>query len=184
MTLPYGMQIDLGAAAKGYTGDVIAALLREGGISSAMLNLGGNVHTIGTKQDGSPWKIAIANPFTPQTNLLTLDITNEVVITSGNYERYFTDENGKRYCHIIDSKTGYPADHGIVSMTIVGDNGLTCDALSTALYVMGAEKAIEVWQETGGFEMIFVTEDKTIYLTEGLSDRYTNISNLPLIILS
>ncbi|MBP3919778.1 MAG: FAD:protein FMN transferase [Clostridia bacterium] len=184
VTLPYGMQIDLGAAAKGYTGDVIAALLREGGISSAMLNLGGNVHTIGTKQDGSPWKIAIANPFTPQTNLLTLDITNEVVITSGNYERYFTDENGKRYCHIIDSKTGYPADHGIVSMTIVGDNGLTCDALSTALYVMGAEKAIEVWQETGGFEMIFVTEDKTIYLTEGLSDRYTNISNLPLIILS
>ena len=180
VTLPDGMQIDLGAVAKGYTGDVIADLLREGGVTSALLNLGGNVHTIGTKQDGTPWKIAIANPFAPETNLLHLEIADAVVITSGNYERYFIGEDGNRYCHILDSETGYPADNGIVSMTIVGESGLTCDALSTALYVCGAERAVQLWRDVGGFEMIYVTDDGTIYLTEGLADRYTNVSGLPL----
>lgn len=183
VTLSDGMRIDLGAVAKGYTGDVIADILRDGGVTSALLNLGGNVHTIGAKEDGTPWKIAIANPFAPESNLLQLEITDEAVITSGNYERYFIGEDGNRYCHILDSETGYPADNGIVSMTIIGECGLTCDALSTALYVCGAERAVQIWRDAGEFEMIYVTDDGTIYLTEGLADRYTNVSGLPLEII-
>ncbi len=178
--LSAGMQIDLGAVAKGYTGDVVASILRDGGVASALLNLGGNVHAVGAKQDGTPWRIAVANPFAPDSNLLQLEIVDKVVITSGNYERYFIGEDGNRYCHILDSETGYPADNGIVSMTIIGECGLTCDALSTALYVCGAERAVQIWRDTQDFEMIYVTTDGTIYLSEGLADCYTNVSGLPL----
>lgn len=184
VTLPADMQIDLGSLAKGYTGDTVAELLREGGVTSALLNLGGNVHTIGAKSDGTPWKVAIADPFAPNENMLVLNITDAVVITSGNYERYFIGEDGVRYCHILDSHTGYPADGGIVSMTIVGDSttenaGLRCDGLSTALYVSGAERAEEIWRSDGDFEMIYVTTDKKIYITEGLVDAYKNVSTMP-----
>lgn len=184
VTLPADMQIDLGSLAKGYTGDTVAKLLRDGGVTSALLNLGGNVHTIGAKSDGTPWKVAVADPFAPEENLLILQITDSVVITSGNYERYFIGEDGVRYCHILDSHTGYPAEGGIVSMTIVGDStnenaGLRCDGLSTALYVCGAERAEELWRTEGNFEMIYVTTDEVIYITEGLVGSYTNISTLP-----
>ncbi len=182
--LSEGMQIDLGSVAKGYTGDVIASILRDGGVASALLNLGGNVHAIGAKQDGTPWRIAVANPFAPESNLLQLEIVDKAVITSGNYERYFIGEDGKRYCHIIDSETGYPADNGIVSMTIVGECGLTCDALSTALYICGEERAVQIWRDAQNFEMIYVTDDGVIYLTEGLADCYTNVSGLPLEIVT
>lgn len=184
VTLPADMQIDFGSLAKGYTGDTVAKILRNGGVTSALLNLGGNIHTIGAKSDGTSWKVAVANPFASEENLLVLQITDSVVITSGNYERYFIGEDGVRYCHILDSHTGYPADSGIVSMTIVGDStsenaGLRCDGLSTALYVSGAEKAEEIWRSEGDFEMIYVTTDKTIYITEGLAGTYTNVSTLP-----
>lgn len=188
VTLPNDMQIDLGSLAKGYTGDVVAKLLRKGGVTSALLNLGGNVHTIGSKTDGTPWKVAIADPFVPENNMLVLAVTDAVVITSGNYERYFIGEDGVRYCHILDSQTGYPADNGIVSMTIVGDStkddcGLLCDGLSTALYVSGPERAKELWKSCGDFDMLYVTEDGQIYITEGLTAQYTNVSAMPVEVL-
>ncbi len=188
VTLPTDMQIDLGSLAKGYTGDVVAKLLREGGVTSALLNLGGNVHTIGAKTDGTPWKVAIADPFAPENNMMVLAVTDAVVITSGNYERYFIGEDGVRYCHILDSQTGYPADNGIVSMTIVGDStrddcGLRCDGLSTALYVSGSDRAKEIWQSCGDFDMVYVTEDGQIYITEGLAGQYTNVSAMPVEVL-
>lgn len=188
VTLPNDMQIDLGSLAKGYTGDVVAKLLREGGVTSALLNLGGNVHTIGAKTDGTPWKVAIADPFAPENNMLVLAVEDAVVITSGNYERYFIGEDGVRYCHILDSQTGYPADNGIVSMTIVGDStkddcGLRCDGLSTALYVSGLDRAKEIWQSCGDFDMVYVTEDGQIYITEGLAGQYTNVSAMPVEVL-
>lgn len=117
------MSVDLGSVAKGYTGDRISARLREKGVASALLNLGGNVQAVGEKPDGSAWRIAIADPQSSGTYLGSVEIIDKAVITSGGYQRYF-EENGVQYHHIIDPSTGYPAAGGLISVTIVGDSGL------------------------------------------------------------
>lgn len=183
VTVPDGMEIDIGAVAKGYTSDKLIALFRENGAESAIVSLGGNVQALGSKPDGSDWNVAVVNPFSPQENMCVLKIADQAVITSGNYERYFED-NGTRYHHIMDRSDGYPADNGLVSVTIIGDSGLTCDALSTALFVEGTERAIEYWKGAGDFEMILVTEDAKILYTEGISDDFENISSLPAEVIS
>lgn len=138
VTIPSGMTIDLGSIAKGYAGQQSAQYLRDNGVKSALLNLGGNVQTIGSKPDGSPWKVGIKDP-NGDTPMMVLSITDQAVITSGGYERYF-EQDGHTYWHIMDPATGHPADSGLCSVTIVGDDGGTCDALSTSLFVMGLEK--------------------------------------------
>ena len=95
------------------------------------------------------------------------------MVTSGNYERYFTGEDGKRYGHIIDPKTGYPVDNGLASVTIVTEEGKTGDALSTSMFVKGLEGAQEYWKSHEGFDMILMTEDGEIYLTEGIENNFT-----------
>ncbi len=181
--LPFGRQIDLGAAAKGYAGDKALSVLKDYGVESAIVSLGGNVQALGAKTDGKNWNIAVKNPFVENSvssisNICILGLKDAAVVTSGNYERYFEGEDGKRYHHIIDPSDGYPADNGIVSATIIGKTGLECDALSTAVFVMGAEKAEKLWREKGGFEMLLVTDDKRIIVTEGLSDVFTNLSDM------
>ena len=173
-----GMQIDLGAVAKGYTGDRICRILSDHGVESAVVNLGGNVQTIGKRADGALWRVGIKNPFDVENNLMVIEVENKAVVTSGNYERFFIGDDGKRYCHIIDPKTGMPSDNGIVSMTIIGESGLLCDGLSTALFVMGEEKAIKFWQNSDDFEMIFVTSEGRIGITEGISETCSNLSEL------
>lgn len=168
--LPDNMQIDFGALAKGYTSDCVTDILKENGVKSALVNLGGNVHAVGTKPDGTLWKVGVQNPFSPSEQVCILEIADKAVITSGNYERFFTDENGRKYWHILDSADGFPADNGLVSVTIVGENGLLCDALSTALFVLGTDKAIDYWKNTADFEMILITDDEKIIYSEGLSD--------------
>lgn len=163
-----GMKIDLGAVAKGYTSDKICSILRENGVESAVINLGGNVQTISCRPDGELWRVGIIDPFDQQQNLLIVQVENKAVITSGNYERYFVGEDGKKYCHIIDKQSGRPSENGIVSMTIIGESGLKCDALSTALFVMGEEKAVEFWKDSTDFEMIYVTETGKVAATEGI----------------
>lgn len=167
-----GMKMDLGAVAKGYTGDRLIEILRKKGVESALLDLGGNVQTLGTKPDGSPWQVAIRNPFDKSETIGVVNINDKCVITSGSYERYFEDEDGQRYWHILDPVTGLPADSGLVSVTIVGDRGVRCDALSTALFVMGREKATNFWREAGDFEMILVDNGGNLYCTEGLVDLF------------
>lgn len=178
VTLPEGMQLDLGALAKGYTGDKVVESLRENGAASGIISLGGNVQSFGEKPDGSPWKVAVRDPFAPETDMCTITIGEKAVITSGNYERCFTGEDGKSYWHIIDPADGFPADNGIVSATIIGDEGLTCDALSTAVFVMGAERAADLWNKDRSFDMILVTDDKKILYTEGIADSFTNLSSM------
>ena len=168
--LPDNMQIDFGALAKGYTSDCVTEILKENGVKSALVNLGGNVHAVGTKPDGTLWKVGVQNPFSPSEQVCILEIADKAVITSGNYERFFTDENGGKYWHILDSADGFPADNGLVSVTIVGENGLLCDALSTALFVLGTDKAIDYWRNSADFEMILITDDEKIIYSEGLSD--------------
>lgn len=176
-TLPPDVEIDMGALAKGYTGDEVMEIMQNNGVESAIISLGGNVQALGAKPDGSPWKVAVRNPFSPDTDMCVIEIEDKAVITSGNYERFFTAEDGQRYWHIIDSADGYPADNGLVSVTIIGDSGLMCDALSTALFVMGTEKAVEYQKTNGGFEMILVTDDGRIMHTSGL--EFKNVSGMP-----
>ena len=181
VTVPSGVQLDLGALAKGYASDKAAEMLKQNNIDSALINLGGNIMTIGSNPaSGDPWRIGIRNPFSLEENIGILEVTDKAVVTSGSYERYFTAEDGRIYHHIIDPATGCPAQSGLVSATVIGDSGIMCDALSTALFVMGAERAQEYHREKGGFDMILVTEKGEIMITEGIADSFTNLTDFPL----
>lgn len=172
VSVPAKTELDLGAIAKGYTGDCLMKILRERGVTSAMLDLGGNIQTLGTKPDGSLWRIAVKNPFDSSEMIGVLEVADKAVITSGSYERYFVGEDNRRYWHILDPKDGYPADSGLVSVTVVGESGTRCDGLSTALFVMGREQAEEFWKQHPDFEMILVTGDGKIFFSEGLEDCF------------
>lgn len=170
------MMLDLGAVGKGYAGDLVAEVLRENGITSALLDIGGNIQTVGTKTDGSSWRIGLRDPFTGGT-LGILEIIDKAVVTSGNYERNFIGEDGKRYGHIIDPATGYPVENGLASVTIIAKEGRLCDALSTSLFVMGLDEAADYWLQHQDFEMIVITESGKIYLTDGIAEVFTLDSN-------
>lgn len=163
--------LDMGAAAKGYTSQKITDLFREKGVSSALVALGGNIQALGTKPDGSLWRIGIQDPDS-EGYIGVVDVADKAVVTSGGYQRFF-EENGVTYHHIINPKTGYPAGSGLVSATIVSSNGTKADCLSTAVFVMGLEKAAEMWQKSSDFAMILVDENKKIYVTEDIADNFT-----------
>lgn len=169
--LEAGMMLDLGAVGKGYAGDEAAEVLRANGITSALLDIGGNIQAIGSKPDGTNWKLGLRDPFSDGT-LGILEISNLAVVTSGMYERYFISEDGKQYGHIIDPVTGYPAESGLASVTIIAADGRLCDALSTSLFVMGLDGASDYWKQHQNFDMILVTEDGEIYLINGIMDAF------------
>ena len=168
-----GMAVDLGAVAKGYTADVLSALLRESGVESAVLDLGGNITAFGAKPNGSAWRVGVKDPRDPSAYFCVLALTDKTASTSGAYERYF-EEGGQTYHHIIDPATGYPARTGLLSVTAVSADGTLADALSTACYVMGPDKALDFWRAHGdgsdGFELVLVADDGRVYVTEGLAD--------------
>lgn len=184
ITVPESFQLDLGALAKGYTSDKVMEILRNNGINSAVVSLGGNVQTLGRKPDGSLWKVAVINPFFPDSTMGVLQVTDKAVITSGNYERYFIGKDGKRYHHIIDPSNGYPANNGLVSVTIIGESGIMCDALSTALFVSGYEKAVDYWQKNKDFDMILVTNHDEIFITEDIACTFENVSEMTMEIIT
>jgi len=170
IALAPGMEIDLGSVAKGYASDCLVELFKGNGVASGILNLGGNVYALGTKPDGSPWRVAITDPV-EGGYVGAVEVTDGAVVTSGGYERYF-EQDGIRYHHIIDPATGYPADNGFLSVTVIGGEGGVCDALSTALFVMGPERAAEFWEKSGGFEAVFITSEG-ICITEGLEGNFS-----------
>lgn len=161
-----GMAVDLGGIAKGYASDKVSELLKEKGVESAIVSLGGNVVGIGRKPDGEKWEVALANPLDANDYCGLISIEDKAVVTSGGYQRFF-EESGRKYHHIIDPATGYPAESGLLSVTIISESGTEADVLSTALFVMGLEDALEYWQKNGGFEAIFITEAGEVIATEG-----------------
>lgn len=171
ITLPSGMELDLGAVGKGYAGDLAAELLETEGITSALLDIGGNIQAVGSRPDGSDWRLGLQSPYGEGT-VGVLSVSDCAVVTSGNYERYFVGSDGKEYGHIIDPDTGYPVDNGLASVTIIADEGKMGDALSTSMFVKGLEGAEDYWRAHQDFEMIIITEDGQIYLTEGAGERF------------
>ncbi|WP_026662018.1 FAD:protein FMN transferase [Butyrivibrio proteoclasticus] len=174
--IPSGTQVDLGSVAKGYTSMSLYNLFTDKGVTSGLINLGGNVQCIGSKINGDDWKVAVKSPFIDSSSgiLGVLSVSDLAVVTSGGYERYF-EENGKTYWHILDPKTGKPAENGLVSVTIIGKDGLLCDGLSTALFVKGLDEAIRYYQGNRDkeFDMVLVTDDREVYLTEGVADKFS-----------
>lgn len=170
-----GTQMDVGGVAKGFAADELSALLRERGVTSALFDLGGNVTALGSKPDGSLWKVGIADPSAPDRLAGALSVQDATVSTSGAYQRFF-DEGGTRYHHLLDPATGYPAASDLASVSVVGPNGARCDALSTACYVLGTEGALALWRATGGedaFDLVLIGNDGSVRVTEGVAASFT-----------
>ena len=170
--LEKGSSVELGAVAKGYAGELVAAEFKSRGVRSAILDLGGNIEVIGAREGGAPWRIGLRNPFGGAL-LGTVEVADAAVVTSAIDQRFFTDEAGNRYWHILDPATGKPAASGLASATVVASSGGRADALSTALFVMGADHAAAFWRERQDFEMVLVGMDGHVWITEGLLDRFS-----------
>ncbi len=170
LKLEEGMKLDFGAVGKGYAADECVTILKEYGIKSALMDLGGNVQVLGKKPDGSLWTVGIKNPWGGEV-VCSVKISDCAVVTSGGYERYFLGEDGKRYIHIFDPETGYPVESDLESVSIICDSGLYADSLSTSLFVMGKDKAVSWWQRNGGFDFILITKEEELFISDGIKDR-------------
>ena len=176
-----GTKIDLGGLAKGYAVEQALSVYKAHDIQSGIANLGGDMLVMGAKPDGSPWRIGIQNPNDPNDHLLgVLSGEDLFVLTSGDYQRYF-EENGTLYCHILSPLDGRPAQSGLNSVTLVAPaadgNGTLCDALATAIFIMGEEEAVRFWQHTPlSFDMILSDKDGRLFITEGLKDCFAPVA--------
>lgn len=174
LTLPSGVQIDFGGIAKGYTSQAVMDIYQKHHLTGGLADLGGNIQVTGDKPDGSPWRVGIEDPADTSALLGILTLSEDsTVITSGGYERYLVDQDGKRYPHIIDPSTGYPVKNDLSSVSIICKDGALADGLSTSLCVMGKEKAISFWKaHSDQFEMVLFDTDQTITISEGLKDSF------------
>ena len=159
------MQIDLGGIAKGYIADQVAALVR-GRCSGAMLNFGGNVYAVGTKPDGSAYRVGVQDPDDPNNSspIGVFPVIDRSVVTSGIYERGFTID-GVRYHHILSPWTGLPSDSDLASATIIAESSMDADALATACIVLGSEKALQLTQENG-YPALMILRDGTVMMND------------------
>ena len=166
------MMIDLGSIAKGYAADEISKILAENNVHSAIINLGGNVYAHGEKIDGSDWKIGIQNPFNERGNIVGLvKVKNKTVVTSGIYERYI-EQDGVKYHHLLDPKTGYPFDNNIAGVSIITDKSIDADALSTIVFSKGVDEGLKFVEDLPNVDAIFITKDNKIYLSKGIKNIF------------
>lgn len=173
VTIPADAKVDLGGIAKGFTSARVMEIFRENGVENGILSLGGNVQALGTKPDDSLWRVGLQDPADERALFATLELADKAVITSGAYERNF-EQDGVVYHHIIDPRTGYPAESGLSSVTIVSDDGTLADGLSTALYIMGKEAAVEFWRShRDDFDMVLLADDGAVTVSAGIADALT-----------
>ena len=167
-----GMGVDLGAIAKGYAGDAAAQILKDGGSGHAILDLGGNIVAIGGNPNGDEWKIGVRDPIEGGCGYIAVvRVRDKAVVTSGAGERYF-ESGGRRYHHIFDSSTGYPAESGLLSVTIIADNSAEADKLSTAAFVLGLQGGLRLLENYKGAEAVFITDGFEVYVTPGLKSSF------------
>lgn len=174
--LQEAMSVDFGSVAKGFASDEIVKILSENNILSSLVDFGGNIIAFGEKPDSSFWRIGIKNPSGGEVSI-AVKVKNQMVITSGGYERFFTDENQKKYIHIFDGKTGFPVENEIESVTIICENGLYADTLSTALFIIGSENAVSFWKEHKDFQMIILKKDGSLLYTSPLESQIEILSD-------
>jgi FAD:protein FMN transferase len=176
LTVP-GMVMDLGGIAKGHAADEVRKFLLDNGIKHALINLGGDIWAMNTRPDGSPWRIGIQNPDTTRGAYMgILDVTNQTVVTSGIYERFF-HKDGRDYHHIFSTEDGYPVENSLASLSIITDSAIAADALSTAVFAMGLEEGMRFVNNLEGVEAIFITRDSGVYLTSGIKDSFRLTDN-------
>ncbi len=167
--LPYNqMGLELGGIAKGFIVDQAMEILRKADVKHAFVNAGGDIGLLGQNPDGEPWRIGIANPKESDRIIAVLSLENCSVVTSGDYERSFK-ENGEKYHHILDPETGMPADE-LASVTIVADTTLIADVLSTAVFVLGPQKGLQLIEDLAEAEGVLITPDLDVLVTSGLKD--------------
>ena len=175
VSFPAGTEISFGAVAKGCAADNAVAAMRNVGVTSGIVSLGGNVQTLGLKPDGSNWNIAVQDPNNTASFLGVVTVGQTAVVTSGTYQRFFM-MNGKKYHHLINPETGRPINNTLLSATIVCEDGTLADCLSTAMFVLGESKALNYWRTYGGFDMILVNKDDQVICTKGLIEKF-NLTN-------
>ncbi|MBN2284866.1 MAG: FAD:protein FMN transferase [Tissierellales bacterium] len=172
-----GMSANLGAIAKGYIADQIAERVQELGFNSAVLNFGGNVVLIGSKPDGSDFKVGIQNPDEPSGKAMgVFTASNLSIVTSGDYERFFV-QDGVKYHHILNPFTGFPSDTDLKAVSIISDTSFDGDALSTSVLLLGLDRGLELINTLDGIEAIFITKSNEIILTDGIGDSFELIDN-------
>ena len=170
VTLPEGMMIDLGGIAKGYIADAVKGYLEDRGVKSAVLSFGGNVVTIGLKPDGSSWKVGIQDIDKPTGEyMLVAQNFGGSTVTSGIYERGF-ELDGKYYHHILDTKTGWPVENELASVTIFSDSSMWGDALATAAFALGTEQGTALIEGLEGIEAVFIARDRSVSATSGAGE--------------
>lgn len=172
LIIPENGQLSFGAVAKGCAAESAIDAMRQAGVESGIISLGGNVQTLGLKPDGSQWKVAIQDPENPDGYVGIISVGETAVVTSGPYQRNFTIK-GVLYHHILNPATGNPSGSALRSVTIICEDGTMADCLSTAMFVLGESKALNYWRTYGGFEMIMVTTDDRIVCTKGLLEEFT-----------
>ena len=167
-----GQSIDLGGIGKGYAADQVLRILMKNGIKSAFTNFGGNVAAIGSKPDQSAWRIGIQHPRLENKLIGAVSVVNKSVVTSGDYQRNFTDQHGRKFHHILDPKTGYPSQSGLASVTVIADSAMAADALSTILFLTGITRGQEILKALPGTNAVFIDLNCVVYVTEGLKDFF------------
>ncbi|MBQ7158785.1 MAG: FAD:protein FMN transferase [Treponema sp.] len=166
-----GMALDLGGIAKGYAADELVSILHSARVRRAIIDLGGNVYLFGRKSDETLWRTGIKNPLHPEDEpICILQVPESSVVTSGIYERFF-EQDGKRYHHILDAETGFPAASGLLSVSVVRQSSMEADAFATALFVLGKERGI-AFAERYGVDALFIDESLELTATDGFSEKY------------
>ena len=171
-----GMEIDLGAIAKGYAADEAARIAGEGGAARAIIDLGGNIVALGSRSSNAPWRIGIQDPLEKRNAYIgIISVNDKTVVTSGIYERYF-EQDGKQYHHILSTKDGYPVDNGLISVSIVTERSIDADGLSTAVFALGFQQGLELLKAIPRTDAIFIFADRSVYVTDGIREvfRLTN----------